>query len=81
MANVNKNDGDPYENLANAIIVQAASDYRTALKKLKRNPKNKDAMTEAMECERFFRSDWYEYLTSVDGEYLINKLRQEVVDI
>ena len=81
MANVNKNDGDPYENLANAIIVQAASDYRTALKKLKRNPKNKDAMAEAMECERFFRSDWYEHLTSVDGEYLINKLRQEVVNI
>lgn len=81
MANVNKNDGDPYENLANAIIVQAAEDYRKALKQLKKNPKNTVAMSMAMECERFFRSDWYEHLTSVDGEYLINKLRQEVVNI
>ena len=67
--------------LANAIVITAAKDYRTALKKLKRNPKNKDAMATAMECERFFRSDWYKALTSVDGEWLINKLRQEVVNI
>lgn len=67
--------------LANAIIVTAAKDYRTAIKKLKRNPKNKDAMAMAMECELFFRSDWYKALTTVDGEWLINKLRQEVVNI
>ena len=67
--------------LAHAIVITAAKDYRTALKKLKRNPKNKDAMATAMECERFFRSDWYKALTSVDGEWLINKLRQEVVNI
>ena len=29
---------DPYERLANAIILQAVTDYRTALKKIKRNP-------------------------------------------
>ncbi len=67
--------------LANAIVITAAKDYRTAIKKLKRNPKNKDAMAMAMECERFFRSDWYKALTTVDGEWLINKLRQEVVNI
>ena len=32
---------DPFESLANAIILQAVKDYRTAGKKLKRNPKNK----------------------------------------
>ena len=31
---------DPYEKLANAIIIQAARDYRTALRKLRRNPRN-----------------------------------------
>ena len=35
------------------------------------------AMSDAMECERFFRSGWYKALTSVDGEYLIQKLREE----
>ena len=29
------------------------------------------------EIERFFRSEWYKMLTSIDGEYLIAKLRKE----
>lgn len=67
-----------YEQLANAIILQAVKDYRYALKRIKMNPANKAAMSDAMECERFFRSSWYSALTSVDGEYLINRLREEV---
>lgn len=67
-----------YEQLANAIVLQAVKDYRSALKRIKMNPANKAAMSDAMECERFFRSDWYSVLTSVDGEYLINRLREEV---
>ena len=70
---------DAYENLANIIILQAAKDYRSALKRIKMNPTNKDAMSSAMECERFFRSGWYSALTSVNGEYLIDKLREEVM--
>lgn len=46
----------PYENLANAIVLQAVKDYRDALKRLKKKPQNKAAMADAMECERFFRS-------------------------
>lgn len=69
---------DPYERLANAIILQAVTDYRTALKKIQVNPKNKDAIDEALRIERFFRSAWYSQLTSVDGEYLIRRLRDEV---
>ena len=65
---------DPYENLANALVLQAVKDYRDALKK---KPGNQAAMSDAMECERFFRSGWYKALTSVDGEYLIQKLREE----
>lgn len=68
---------NPYENLANAIVLQAVKDYRDALKRLKKKPSNKAAMSDAMECERFFRSSWYKTLMSVDGEYLIQKLREE----
>lgn len=46
---------DPYENLANAIVLQAVKDYRDALKRLKKKPSNQAAMSDAMECERFFR--------------------------
>ena len=68
---------DPYENIANAIILQAVKDYRDALKRLKKKSGNQAAMSDAMECERFFHSGWYKALTSVDGEYLIQKLREE----
>lgn len=72
--------GNPYENLANAIILQAVNDYRVALKKVKRNPDNKDAIQEALNIEKFFRSSWYEALTSVDGDFLIRKIRAEITD-
>ena len=78
MAIVNKQAGDPYENLANAVIAQAAEDYRAALKKIKAHPKNKDAIDEALRIERFFRSGWYQRLTNVDGEFLIRKLQENI---
>ncbi|ADU27349.1 hypothetical protein [Ethanoligenens harbinense] len=70
---------DPYENLANAVILQAVRDYRTALKALRMNPRNKAAQTEKESVERFFRSQWYQALTTVDGEMLIKKLNEEVM--
>ena len=68
---------DAYENLANAIILLAVKDYRRALKLSSKNPHSRSAMAAVNEMERFFRSDWYETLTSVDGEMLIRKLREE----
>lgn len=29
------------------------------------------------DCERFFLSDWFETLTNVNGEIVLNKLQQE----
>ena len=46
---------DPYEHLANAII-RAVSDYRAALKRVKRNQGSKTAMDEVLRIEKFFRS-------------------------
>ena len=53
---------DGYEKLANAIIIQAAKDYRAALRRLRRKPGNKDAQNEKESIERFFRSDWFRAL-------------------
>jgi hypothetical protein len=69
---------DPYEQLANSIILQAVKDYRDALKKLKKRPNYEPAKIMKNEVERFFRSDWYRELTSVDGNVLIKKLKAEV---
>ena len=68
---------DGYQSLANAIVELAAKDYRKSLKALKKNPRNREAMSMAMECERFFKSEWIKALTSVDGEYIMNRLREE----
>ena len=70
---------DPYENLANAIILQAVKDYRLARKKRKYHPKNKDAKLMIEDCESFFRSDWFAVLTSLDGEMLLKKLKEEEI--
>lgn len=78
MAAKKKMPDDPYERLANAIVIQAAEDYRAALKRIRRNPNNRDAVEEALQLERFFRSGWYQVLTSVDGEYMIQRLQEEI---
>ena len=57
---------NPYENLANAIILQAVKDYRLT-----------DDEQEFQEIERFFRSGWFGVLSKVDPEYLIRQLRKE----
>ncbi len=67
-----------YENLANAIILQAVKDYRVALKCLKANPRNRTAAADKDEIEGFFRSRWFTVLTSVDGVMLIRSLNEEV---
>ena len=50
---------EPYESLANAIIVQAVKDYREALQRLDRHPEKNDYKAEVKSLERFFCSGWY----------------------
>ena len=69
---------EPYQDLANVIILMAVKDYRDALKKLRKRPSYGPAQDLKNEVESFFRSDWYRELTSVDGNVLIKKLQAEV---
>lgn len=70
---------DPYENLANAIIIQAVKDFRAASKALKKPSGGMAALKTVRECERFFRSDWFRTLTSVDGRAILEQLRKEAL--
>lgn len=72
------NEYEPYENLANAIIVLAAKDYRVALRRWRRHPGSHEARYMVSKLEGFFRSAWYSVLTDVDGEYLMERIRKEV---
>lgn len=69
---------DPYEKLANAVILLAANDYRKELKNLKKHLGSQSALSETRRLERFFRSPWYSVLTNVDGNYLMTRIRKEV---
>ena len=111
---------EPYEKLANAIILQAVNDYRRAKKYLAKHPRTEelektvaaqiaekekrrrerktrnlpkelekksreerllDAIlaneTAVYDAEKFFRSDWFSELTTLDGEILLEKLKRE----
>ena len=69
---------DPYENMANAIVITAAKDYRDALQSLSRNKNNNKVKRMKEEVERFFNSDWYSVLTDLDGAFLMRKIKEEV---
>ena len=61
-----KNTDENYERLAEAIILQAVTDYRKS-----------DDEEVKKSIERFFRSEWFYVLTELDGEMLIKRLRRE----
>lgn len=66
---------EPYEELANAIVRQAVDDYKKALHKLRKNPRNKSALMEISRLERFFHSGWYSELTRLDADQLLAGVR------
>lgn len=68
----------PWQKLANAIVEQAVKDYRIEQARVKANPQNSDhAKAELRKLERFFRSDWFEVLTDVDGRLVLSRLKKE----
>ena len=67
-----------YRDMAGAIVVQAARDYRRALQMLKKNPKNEKAQMTKDEVERFFFSEWYQVLCEVEPTVVIREIRREV---
>lgn len=68
----------PYENVANAVVLQAVKDYREAMIKLSHGKKNVVAEQTKAECEKFFRSPYFNVFTSLDGKALLLKLESEV---
>ena len=61
---------EPYHALINAVILQAVRDYRIALEK--------EDTLKISECERFFYSDWFTFLTDVDGDIIIHHVQKEI---
>lgn len=66
--------------IANAIVLQACEDYRNAIRgNIPGNVHGKLNRPEEMlkDVMKFFRSQWYGQLTTVDYQYLIDKMNAE----
>ena len=72
-----KSEIEPYENLANAIIEQAAKDYEDALITLSLDLDNYQAKRMKKDCELFFRED-ISFYSSLDGEEIMKGIRRNV---
>ena len=63
-----------YKALANAVIMQAAKDFRTAYRMKKKFPDNGKAEKDVREITAFFCSQYFESLTDLDGPMLLKKI-------
>lgn len=75
---VNRAEMNHYEALAHAIIVQAVVDYKAARRILQKHPEDLLAQAEIKKIKRFFHSRYYRALTSVDADYMIQKIEADI---
>lgn len=62
--------------LANAIVQQAVTDYRNALRGISYDKKHSPEFI-IQDIENFFHSSYYKMLTKIDGDYLLERLKKE----
>lgn len=67
-----------WRDLAEAIIVQAATDYRRARYRNIKRPYQAETLREIDSIERFFRSVWSSVLTNLDGRKLLYDLKKSM---
>lgn len=67
---------DPYQELANAIVLQAVEDFRFLLKRLSDDPNDSVALREMQELELDIHTSFFQSLTALD----IDKLFSDVKD-
>ena len=65
---------DPYQELANAIIVSASKDYMRAYKKYLRTGLD---YGKVMREERFFFTEWFNILSDANPDYLVSAMRKK----
>lgn len=62
------------DNLVQGIVCRAVDDWRYA-KRILKTREIEECRTRVEECEKFFRSGWFELLTGMNGEDFITTLK------
>ena len=70
--------GSGWRALADAIILQAAEDYRRLTRRLITHPDELDKASEKRRIERFLRSPWFGVLSDLDGRRLLRDLKADL---
>lgn len=68
-----------YESLCLAIVEMAVRDYKKALEAEKRC-EDLNVKREVRELEKFFKSEWFAQLSSLDGRLLIKNVRKIILN-
>lgn len=73
---------DGYAELAYKIVEQAVNDWKTANKAVKKSHGDIIARQHMIECEGFFKSEWFSILIDdkIDGKTVIRALRERGED-
>lgn len=72
-------DGDieGYLRLGNAVVENTVSDWRKAVRALRRNPRNKNAQAMLIECEDFLTSEYFNCFSLANGKGILDGLKRE----
>ena len=70
--------GNGWRALADAIILQAAEDYRRLTRRLITHPDELDKASEIRRIERFLCSNWFCVLSDLDGRMLLRGLKADL---
>ena len=68
-----------WEELANGIVLQAVKDYRASRRRARKRKTAREARMRIQEVEKFFHSRWFCQLTEIDGEKLLEQLKEEPI--
>jgi hypothetical protein len=70
--------GSGWRALADAIILQAADDYRRLTRRLIKHPDELEKASEKRRIERFLGSTWFGVLCELDGHRLLRDLKSDL---
>ena len=67
-----------YQDLANAVVAQAAKDYKYYHKRIEKSPADDYAKHDVRELEAFFSSKWMKRLINIDGAEILTRIKGEL---